>query len=346
MLKDRTIYIKNIYYMLSYVFTNINSNDISKIDNESFDNIHNLLANILFNGINKQIKRGLYKEYININEDLYTIKGKINLNNSINNKINNDIRINCDYDDLSINNIYNQILKVTLCILFKCDLERNIHSKLKKCLVYFSEVDSIDIKSINWNTIRFQRNNNSYKMLLIFCRFILDSMLLTTNKGEYKLNNFFDEKHLNKLYEKFILEYYKKHYSYLKPASIYINWATDNNDDTYLLPSMITDITLFTKDKVLIIDAKYYSHNTIVNQGKRTINSSNLYQIFSYVKNAKIKYSDKEIIGMLLYVKTDEEIQPDQTYNIDNNIIMCKNLDLNQDFSMITKYLDDIIEIN
>ena len=47
-------------------------------------------------------------------------------------------------------------------------------------------------------------------MLISLCQFILEGMLLTTDSGEYKLASFVDEQRMNRLYEKFILEYYAK----------------------------------------------------------------------------------------------------------------------------------------
>lgn len=56
-------------------------------------------------------------------------------------------------------------------------------------------------------------------------------------------------------------------------------------DDGYrdMLPIMQSDIMLEKDDKVLIIDAKYYAHSTQQQFDKHTLNSNNLYQIFTYV---------------------------------------------------------------
>ena len=63
MIKDKSIFIKNIYYMLSYVYTDLIQKDYKDIDVEVFDNIGDILAIILFKVVSKQVKRGLIKEY-------------------------------------------------------------------------------------------------------------------------------------------------------------------------------------------------------------------------------------------------------------------------------------------
>ena len=47
---------------------------------------------------------------------------------------------------------------------------------------------------------------------------------------------------------------------------------------------------------------------------------------------------------MLLYARTNEEIQLDQTYQMHGNQISVKILDLNKPFNELSKQLDDIVK--
>lgn len=98
--------------------------------------------------------------------------------------------------------------------------------------------------------------------------------------------------------------------------------------------------------KVLIIDAKYYAHTTQVQYDKYTLHSNNLYQIFTYVKNKDVEFGDKphEVSGMLLYARTDEAIQPDNSYMMSGNRISVKTLDLNCEFYDIAEQLNAIAD--
>ena len=91
MTKDKSIFIKNIYYMLSYAFTTLQQSDDDKIATEKFENMHNLFAAILSKGIGRQLKQGLYREYMNRKEDLPVMRGKIDMPGTIKNKIENTI---------------------------------------------------------------------------------------------------------------------------------------------------------------------------------------------------------------------------------------------------------------
>ena len=60
MTNDKTIFIKNIYYMLSYAFDVLKQKNYNKIASEPFERTQDLFAAILSKGISQQLKQGLY----------------------------------------------------------------------------------------------------------------------------------------------------------------------------------------------------------------------------------------------------------------------------------------------
>lgn len=183
-------------------------------------------------------------------------------------------------------------------------------------------------------------------MLIGICQLVLEGMLLTTDKGDYKLATFIKPELMSRLYEKFILEYYNQEHKELDASASQIPWGLDDGIGT-MLPVMQTDITLTQGEKTLIIDAKYYSSTLQQHYDRMTIYSNNLYQIFTYVKNKEYELKDKPhdpIAGMLLYAKTDEETYPDNDYKMSGNEIGVHTLDLNVEFSGIREQLDGIAE--
>lgn len=341
MTKHNGIFIKNIYYMLAYAFTNLTLKDFVNVETEKFKNIHNLFAAILSKGIGRQLKQGLYREYISRTENISTLRGKIEMNGTIKNIVSGRRKIFCSYDELSENNLPNQILKTTAILLLRHgEVDEKYKIALKKEIFLFSSVDKISVKKIRWEKIHLPKNNLSYKMLINICRLILEGMIQTTDDGGQNLKSFLDEKNLNRLYEKFLLAYYAKHFPQLKVSAAQISWAVDDGFKN-MLPTMQSDVTLSQGEKILIIDAKFYSHTTQKYFDAHKIHSHNLYQIFTYVKNKTVS-TDKKVSGMLLYARTDEEIQPDCVYQMSGNKISVKTLDLNKNFSEIAAQLDNI----
>ena len=277
------IRIQNIYYMLAYAFQVLNEQGYKNIATEEFDNTAELCAAILARGISTQVKRGLGKEYIPQTEALSSLRGKLDISESIKTQTFLKKQMICSYDDFSVNSVMNRIIKSTVLILLKGDISKSRKKELRKLMVFFDDVDVIDLYSVNWN-MQYNRNNQTYRMLISICYLVFKGLLQTQSDGTTKLMDFLDEQRMHRLYEKFILEYYRKEHPELTANASQIPWQLDD-DFGDMLPVMQTDIMLTKDEKTLIIDAKYYAHTTQRQYDKNTLHSGNLYQIFTYVKN-------------------------------------------------------------
>lgn len=337
------IFIKNIYYMLSYAFKNLRQdNNIDNIQSEEFENIEELFATILEKGISNIIKQGLYKEYIPQSEDLHTLRGKINFSQSIKKNTLMRKKLFCNFDEFSENTLLNQILKSVILLLLKENIKKEIKKSLKKILIHLALVDKINLKSVKWSTISYQKYNTTYEMLINICRFFLENSLLTEEKGEIKVRKYFDEKSINYLYEKFVLEYYRKHFKELQACSKEIKWNfTASEEAKKYLPKMQSDIMLSHENNHLIIDTKFYGKTLQKQYDKESYHSSNFYQIFSYVKN-KESVSSGNVSGMLLYAHTENNETPEHDFMWHENKISVRVLDLNTDWKNIQEKLDKI----
>lgn len=348
-MKNKGIFIKNVYYMLAYAFQVLRQNSYEDVVAEEFEEISDLFAEILFRGISRQLKQGLYRTYVNREEDLSTVRGKLLIAGTIRNQIQRKRQMQCECEEMSVNNLFNQILKATMETLIRdSQVKRARRARLKKMISFFHEVDSVDVSKICWESLRYERGNANYEMLLNLCYFVDEGMIQTEEAGGYRMMTFSEES-MHRLYEKFILEYIRCHHPELNEVrSAQVKWNLTERPQSrmiHFLPVMQTDIFLRLGDEILIIDAKYYGHTMQSHYEKETIHSGNLYQIFTYVKNQDVMGSGK-VSGLLLYAKTEEEITPDCEFVIGGNRISVKTLDLNQKFSGIARQLDEIVKTN
>ena len=336
------IRIQNVYYMLAYAFQVLNEQGYKNISTEDFDNTAELCAAILSRGISSQIKRGLGKEYISKTEPLSSLRGKIDMSESMKTQTFLKKQMICSYDDFSVNSYMNRIIKSTVEILLRSEISKSRKKELRKLMVFFADVDPIDLHTVNWN-VQYNRNNQTYRMLISICYLVFKGLLQTQSDGTTKLMDFLDEQRMHRLYEKFILEYYKREHPELTASASKIPWQLDDEMDA-MLPVMQTDIMLSQGSKTLIIDAKYYAHSTQRQYEKHTLHSGNLYQIFTYVKNkeAELAGIPHEVSGMLLYARTDEDVYPENKYSMSGNKISVRTLDLDGDFGLIKEQLDGI----
>lgn len=335
--------IQNIYYMLSYAFRTLTKQGYREMSTEKFSNTADLMTEILIEGISQQLKRGLGRAYIEQMEDIPVIRGRVNITESVKRQTMINRKLSCVYDDFSVNNSKNRIIKSTALLLLRADVAKQRKSRLRKLLVYFDKVELIDLRTVDWN-IHYDRNNQTYRMLISICYLVVKGLLQTQADGKTKMMDFLDDQQMYHLYEKFILEYYKKEYPYITTNASQIKWQLDDGMG-YMLPNLLSDITLEYDNKVLIIDAKYYSHIMQNRYEKETIRSANMFQIFTYVKNKEAELKDKphEVAGMLLYAQTDNGTQPDCCYQMSGNMISVKTLNLNCDFEDIRRQLNGIV---
>lgn len=247
--------------MLSYAFQVLNEQGYKNIATEKFNNTAELMAAILAKGIAIQIKRGLGKEYIPQTEAMSSLKGKLDITESIKTQTMLKKQMICSYDEFSVNGMMNRIIKSTVELLLKSDISKQRKKELRKLMVYWGDVETVDLYSVNWN-MRFDRNNQTYRLLISICYLVVKGLLQT------------------------------------------------NSDGTH------------------------------------TLHSGNLYQIFTYVKNKETELASQphEVSGMLLYAKTDEEIYPDNKYQMSGNQITVRTLDLNLPFSEIAEQLNMIVK--
>jgi len=329
--------------MLAYAFQVLNEDGYKSVATEQFNNVADLCSAILCRGVSLQLKKGLGREYISETEMLSGLRGRIDITESIKTQAMLRRQMVCTYDEFSVNTYKNQVIKTTMLKLLHVDIDKKRKKEIKKLLVFFDEVNELDVYSIQWNQ-QYSKNDQTYRMLIAVCYLVLKGLLQTTSNGSVKMMDFIDEQRMCRLYEKFILEYYRKEHPEITANASQIPWIVDDGVKD-MLPIMQSDIMLSKENQVLIIDAKYYKNTMQTQFEKQTLHSGNLYQIFTYVKNKEAELEDKqhEVAGMLMYAKTDEDIVPDNKYSMSGNKIYVRTLDLNCDFLTIREQLDSIV---
>ncbi len=348
--------VTNVYYMLAYALSNGKFPMISneKVKTEKFENIFDLYSFLLSQSVGYLIKKGLFKNYIACEDALYTIRGKININRTTKENTLLKHKVVCTFDEYSENVLMNKIIKTTMFYLIKSNkVTKKFIKNLKNVYEYLNDIDLINnISSIQWNSLRFDRNNRYYESIIMICRMVLNSVLLTEEQGSIKADGLMiKEKDYHSLFESFIRNYYKKHYTGLLKANIEkIKWSILEDDlenrEIDKIPKMNTDISLTHGKTELIIDAKFYksilTDKAMNGYDKKGIHSNNWYQINSYVINKKYQNPKMNVSGMLLYAKTSEDVIPDVKANIMGNYLYVRALDMTKKFDDIEKQLFDI----
>ena len=332
--------------MLSYAYQTLNETGYNNVASEEFENIHDLFAAILIKGVGAQVKRGLHRDYITNQEDVTGLRGQIRVAEAIKRQTRPKGKLTCAFDEFTEDSLHNQVIKSVFFILLRHGNVKPENKKaLRKLLMYFSHVSDIRPSEIRWNVLKYHRNNASYRMFIEICRLTVEGLLLTTETGAHRLVEWIQDEKMYQLYERFVLAYYRHHHAEYAPTAAHIEWNITDGGKSDFLPIMKSDIILQSYERKIIIDTKYLSKTMQFNSiyDRRTYLSSNLYQIYTYVKNCD-KDSTGNVAGILLYAKTDEEVTPDEDLFISGSKISLRTLDLNRDWIGISEQLDKICE--
>lgn len=234
MTNDNGIFIQNVYYMLAYAFEALQQASFEHIAQEPFAHVHDLLGAILAKGMALQIKQGMYKQYVPAKADLPVLRGRVDVQQTFANQARRQKKLACLYEELSADNLPNRVLKSTAWLLLcLAPLKEQTQASLKRALLYYEPVSLVEPAAIAWKSLRLERKNQSMQMLLNICYFVLNHLLLTTESGRYQMAAFLDEHGMARLFEKFVLEYLKKHYPQFHASSPQVAWNEDSGQKEF-----------------------------------------------------------------------------------------------------------------
>lgn len=340
-----SIAIRNIYVMVAYAFGAMRNEGSDRVAAESFDHLHDLLAEILVRGVGAQVKRGLHHDYRRNREELATVRGRIDITGTVATRSAVRGRLVCEFDEYEVDTPHNRVLKSVIVLLIRGgQITGSRKAALRRLLPYLDEVTLISTASIRWATLTFHRANASYRMLMGVCELIVRGLLPAQSSGATALTEWVSEEAMSTLYERFLREYYAFHHPELSPGAPHVPWDYDRASaiGALQLPTMRTDVTLRRGDRTLIIDAKYYSRSLQVRWDKKSVYSAHLYQMLAYVKNSDTERAGS-VSGLLLYARTDASAQPDLDVRIQGNRLGARTLDLNTPWEGIRAQLEGIL---
>ncbi|AKB85360.1 5-methylcytosine-specific restriction endonuclease system specificity protein McrC [Methanococcoides methylutens] len=338
--------IENLYYLLCYAWNKLDESDIVDVRAISSTELIDLFAKILINSTSRLLKQGLDRYYVENEYVVNGIKGKLDLSASVKRNTLHSSKTVCVYDEFDYDILHNQILKTTISNLLRINhLDGELKDELHRLLIKLPPISEIKIRNSHFKQIRLHRNNYNYDFSLKVCQIINENLFIDESSGDYKFKDFLrEEKAMARLFESFVRNFYKIEQSEFNVKIEEINWklTSENENDLSMLPIMITDISLQSASRKIIIDTKYYKEALKTRFSQEKINSNNLYQLFSYLKNQE---SESEITksceGILLYPAVESNFS--FCYNYENHRIRIMSINLNQDWHYIKNDLLEII---
>lgn len=249
--------IKNVFGMLEHAYKLKSFKFIEGIvDVDSLDDVFERLASILAKRVLDRTRKGLYQDYIEHNDSLPYLRGRLLLNESLHATMRGSTRLLCHYEEHTADLEDNRILAWTLYQIPRFYLKRqDVLRQVKQAYrILAGPVEVKDMKASSCIGRFYHRLNEDYQPIHGLCRFFLEHCGPTFESGGHNLMPFVV--HMPNLFESFVAEWFRTNL----PYNCYIEsqYKAELDESGFLFFKI--DLVLrdrFSDNVLAVLDTKY-----------------------------------------------------------------------------------------
>lgn len=337
-MNSRKIPIANIYYLLCYAWRHIEESDVVRLEElEGLERLHDLLGKVLSEGTFLLIKRGIDRGYRDVYENIAGIRGKVVVSDTVKQALRAKGQVACNFEEMSHDVLHNQILRSTLKSLMRLsELHSEVRATVRKSYTKLAGVTCVQLNRQHFQRVNLDRNRQHYRFLLSICRLIHEQLLVDQKSGDAKFSEI-SEKKMEKLYEDFIIEFYRREQNrfQVNRRGRTITWVDEGTSENFRskIPRMEADVILESPNRRIIMDAKFYQEALGGRIGGK-LHSENLYQLLAYLRNREATVvPGAKHEGILLYPTVDQPVAVDVC--LEGFTIRARSINLGQDWHNI-----------
>ncbi len=273
---------------------------------------HSLLDVFILNfcdQLHAEMMQGMIRTYIERNENLNVLRGRLRIEQQFKQNLAHRERLYCQYDELSEDNIHNQILKYVLKLLLKTAIGNRARLQVSELLMRFDPISDVAVDTALLDSLSFDRSTARYEPIFDQCRRFLEGVHPDVLAGkETCVSLLFD---MNQLFEAYVgAELRRKAWSEglrvrEQGPQKYLARRKDTDRNVF---RMKPDISFLNENNqvVAIADAKWKLLDE--EERKLRISQADLYQLESYA----IRYRVEELF--LIYPMQQKMTMPVQLH--------------------------------
>lgn len=280
--------VRNLLAMLLYAHELADLRALRGVDTRQANSLYEFLVIVLVTWVEHLIKRGLYREFLPLEEMIAGVRGKIIPHRS---RL-REGRAHCVYGGLGHSTAVNIVIKATLQWILSRDIDRALKMRVRSLLRLLGQVASEPLSVASFRRVRFSRLNIGYRKIIGLCRAIYDASIYDEQGTQAEFSGYMVS--MERLFEEFLYGAIRRVFSRVTRQSRRDGWA---GGDTGYLPSIKPDIVIGDR---LVIDAKYY-RSALAENGK--VRSAHIYQMHTYMQTLNLD-------GVLVYPLAQDEEAP------------------------------------
>ncbi len=325
-----TIPIRNLYYLFCYAWQRFPDGFMADVGLDGSPDLPNLLARILVCDAHRLLRRGLDRGYVSFVEENRAPRGRLLLDQVVKQQTLRRGAVICAVDELTPDVLHNQIIKATCRRLaLTRGLDPSLTHELSVIVQRLHAVSDRKLDAGIFGRVQLSRNTGQYRPLVRLCEMIFKAQLPDEQgEGSNFADILSDETVMSAVFEDFLRNFYQRHLVGFSVAREIMTWDALPMDEGSQgrLPVMETDITLRSRARTIVMDAKFYKEMLVSRGGLGKIRSGHLYQLLAYLEHAGARSPHLPSDGALIYPAVDEPIA--LRYRLRGHEVLVKSVDL------------------
>lgn len=282
LLNTKKVFLKMLSKLKNSPFININSAHLKT--STSFPLMEVFIENYIVE-IKKIINIGIKAQYIQVQENLNFLKGKIVNPLNIKHNHSNKSKFYCEFDEFSVNMVYNKLIKSTLLKLNKISKSHYNKTNILQLLHHFDSIaESSDFNSDFKKLTPKNRLFSSYKLAMSWSEVFLMNKSFTNFSGNSKNTAIlFPMERVFEDYIGYLMKTYANgHEIKTQDKSYYLVNRHKNKQKFNIRPDIVA--TNEENQEQIIIDTKWKLIDESNEKLNYNISQSDMYQLYAYGK--------------------------------------------------------------
>lgn len=279
----------------SHPFKNINIANLKSLNLPLLE----IFISMFLDEVSKLIKIGIKSDYVELEDNLKFLKGKLKISEQIRKNIVHKERFYVCYQEFSTDRAENRLIKSALEFLYRRSKSSRNQRLIREYLFIFDEISSSSDINADFSRLKLNRQTKHYEQALLWSKIFLQNKSFSPYKGnEIAFALLFD---MNKLFESYVGNFIKK-----KRADVSLQHSEKHLVEEPKGFRLRPDIFL---EGEFIADTKWK-----IVKSKDDISQADLYQLYAYGK----KYDCGKLY--LIYPKINGAKQEPMKFKYDDKM--------------------------
>ncbi len=292
---SKRILLRMLKTFKNHPFKNINIANLKSLNLPLLE----IFISMFLDEVSKLIKIGIKSDYIELEDNLKFLKGKLKISEQIRKNIVHKERFYVCYQEFSIDRAENRLIKSTLEFLYRRSKSSKNQRLIREYLFIFDEISSSSDINADFSRLKLNRQTKHYEQALLWSKIFLQNKSF----GPYRGNDvafalLFD---MNTLFESYVGNFIKK-----KLPDIILQHSEKHLVENPRSFRLKPDIFLESK---FIADTKWK-----IVKSRDDISQADLYQLYAYGK----KYECSRLY--LVYPRISGVDQKAMKFRYENNM--------------------------